>query len=211
MTAIIGKKFEDGVLILADKRITIRGTQEFTDDVKKIMILSPKLIFAYAGVKNIVDMCVGNLQRYAQDPANSLEGIIKHTQKLFCSALDHFKKHHPRQRYDTVYILAGYTDDDETFIFYFSSDDLFQHRKPLEFFYKAYPSSEMLKLRTCLINEVDQSQKDISYYIQKFSAAIRSINHPMVGKSTYSIYLSKNEYCEMEIDENGSCTKVKKL
>lgn len=209
MTAIIGKKFEDGVLIIADKRITVRGTSEFTDDVKKIIVLSPKLIFAYAGVKNIVDRCTGNLQSFTQDPANSLEEIIKQSQNLFSSALDHFKHNHPQQNYDTVYILAGFNDDDETFIFYFSSDDYFQQRKPLELFYKTFPNKEMLDLRTFLINEVDPSQKEIPYYIQKFSAAIRRINHPMVGKTTYSVYLSRDNICEMDIDEDGFCTLVK--
>ncbi|KAA9032403.1 Ntn hydrolase family protein [Niallia endozanthoxylica] len=206
MTAIIGKKFEDGVLILADKRVTIRGTQGYADDVKKIIVLSPKLILAYAGVKNIVDRCVGNLQTFAQDSANSLAEIIKQGQKLFCSALDYFKHHYPQQRYDTVYILAGFNDTDEPFIIYFSSDDNFQKQKPLELFYKTFPNKEMLNLRTFLINEVDQSRKEIPYYIQKFSAAVRMIDHPMVGKKTYSVYLSRNDYCEMEMDEYGFCT-----
>ncbi len=37
MTAIIGKKFKDGILIIADKRITYRGTQEFTITKKKYL------------------------------------------------------------------------------------------------------------------------------------------------------------------------------
>ena len=203
MTALVGKRFDNGILILAlDKRITARGTQEFTDDVKKIMVLNSKLILAYAGVKNIVDICVDKIQEYAKG-SHPLEEIITNSQKLFCSALNHFKQCHPEQRYDTVYILAGFNDCHETFIFYFSSDDHFQSRKPLEIFYKAFPTKEMVNLRTFLINKVDYSQNEIPYYIQKFSAAIRMINHPMVGKNTYAVYLSRNDFFEVEINEYG--------
>lgn len=202
MTALIGKKFDDGILILADKRITIRGTNMFTDDAKKIIVLNSKLILAYAGVKNIVDMCIDKLQELALKHSDP-EKIIKQAQKLFCLALNHFIQQHPHQKYDTVYILAGFNEDDETFIYYFSSDDYFQSRKPLETFYKSFPSNEMTKLRTFLLNEVDHTMNEIPYYIQKFSAAVRLINHPMVGKNTYSIYLSKNKYLEFDIDKYG--------
>ena len=80
MTAIIGKKFKDGILIMADKRITYRGTQEVYDNEKKIFVLNNRLLFAYAGVKNIIDIGLDELINYSNS-TDSLEDIIHHSQK----------------------------------------------------------------------------------------------------------------------------------
>jgi hypothetical protein len=202
MTAIIGKKCKDGILIMADKRITYRETQEVYDNEKKIFVLNKRLLLAYAGVKNIIDIGLDELQHYAHS-TNSLEDIINHSQKIFRSALNLFKQTHPTQGYATVYVLAGFNDHNETFVFYFSSDDDFQKRYPLEFFYKTFPNTETSNLRAYLTNEVDCSQHDVNYFLQKFSSAIRRINHEMVGNTTYSIFLSREEVWEIDINENG--------
>lgn len=202
MTAIIGKKFKDGILIMADKRITYRGTQEVYDNEKKIFVLNNRLLFAYAGVKNIIDTGLDELKNYSNS-TKSLEDIINHSQKIFSSSLNFFKKSYPKQGYATVYVLAGFNDHSETFVFYFSSDDNFQKKYPLEFFYKTFPNTETLTLRDYLTTEVDRSNNDVNYCIQKFSFAIRKINNDMVGNTAYSIFLSRKGVWEIDIDENG--------
>lgn len=209
MTAIIGRKFNDGILIMADKRITYRGTQEVYDNEKKIFVLNNRLLFAYAGVKNIIDMGLDQLISYSTS-TDSLEDIINYSQKIFKSSLYFFEKSHPKQRYDTVYVLAGFNENSETFVFYFSSDDDFQKKYPLEFFFKSFPNTEALNLRSYLTNQVDCSNNDINYYIQKFSSAIRKISNDndMVGNTAYSIFLSKKEIWEIDISENGGYTNL---
>ncbi|WP_026575028.1 hypothetical protein [Bacillus sp. UNC438CL73TsuS30] len=207
MTALIGKKFEDSVLIMADKRITFRGTDKFSDDEKKIIVLNHNVIFAFAGVKNVIDWPLEELKTFASK-TNSLEEIEAQAQKLFCASLDLFKKLNPEQDYATVYILAGFIADDLPRVTYFSSDDDFQKGNLLDFFYKAFPNTEMTFLREFLINEVEVSKKNIKYYIRKFSSAIRQINNSKVSKNTYSIFLSKKGLLEIEINEQGKYTIV---
>ncbi|MFJ5760466.1 hypothetical protein ACIQAA_15320 [Neobacillus sp. NPDC093182] len=202
MTALIGKKFEDGVLILADKRITYRGTEKFSDDEKKIIVLNHKVIFAFAGVKNIIDLPLEELKTFARK-TNSLEKIEAHAKKIFFDSLNVFKKLNPEQDFATVYILAGFAADGFPRVTYFSSDDDFQKGNLLEFFYKTFPNSEMESLRNFLINEVDSRKKSIKYYIRKFSLAIRRINHAKVGKNTYAIFLSRKAILKIDINEQG--------
>src|SRR5688572_3821252 len=102
MTALIGKKFEDSVLIMADKRITYRGTKKFSDDEKKIIVLNHNVIFAYAGVKNVIDLPLEELKAFTKK-TNSLEKIEAHAKKLFFASLNVFKKVNPEQDYATVY------------------------------------------------------------------------------------------------------------
>jgi len=207
MTALIGKKFEDSVLIMADKRITYRGTDKFSDDEKKIIVLNQKVIFAFAGVKNVIDLPLEELKSFARK-TNSLEKIEDHAKKIFFASLNLFRKLNPDQDYATVYILAGFTEDGFPRVTYFSSDDDFQNGNLLEFFYNAFPNTEMTFLRRFLINEVDVNMKKIKYYIRKFSSAIRQINNAKVSKNAYSIFLSKKGLLEIEINEQGKFTIV---
>jgi hypothetical protein len=202
MTALIGKKFEDSVLIMADKRITYRGTEKFSDEEKKIIVLNHKVIFAYAGVKNVIDLPLEELKTFARK-TNSLEKIEAHAKKIFSASLNVFKKFNPEHDYATVYILAGFATDGFPRVTYFSSDDDFQKGMLLEFFYKTFPNAEMDFLRNFLINEVDISKKNIKYYIRKFSSAIRRINNVKVGKNAYAIFLSKKGLLEIDINEQG--------
>ena len=119
------------------------------------------------------------------------------TQKIFSSSLNCFKKSYPKQGYDTVYVLAGFNDHCVTFVFYFSSDDDFQKKYPLEFFYKTFPNTETLNLRDYLTNEVDRSNNDVNYCIQKFSFAIRKINNDMVNYTIdyFLIFIYKRWMC----------------
>ncbi|MGM0875868.1 MAG: hypothetical protein ACQEWV_14010 [Bacillota bacterium] len=205
MTALIGKKFDNGVLIMADKRITYRGTEKFSDDVKKIIALNKNVILAFAGVKNIIDLCIEELKTFSLT-SSSLEEIAAHSQKLFTTALMTFKKSHPKQDYATVYILAGFNENGEPFVSYFSSDNDFQKSYPLEYFYKTFPNTEMVYLRHFLKKEVDNSRTDINYYIHKFSSAIRQINNKKVSKNTFSLFLSQKGVFEVEINEEGVFT-----
>jgi 20S proteasome alpha/beta subunit len=207
MTALIGKKFEDSVLIVADKRITYRGTEKFSDDEKKIIVLNHKVIFAFAGVKNVIDLPLEELKIFASKK-NSLEEIEAHAKKLFVASLNVFKKFNPEQDYATVYILAGFAADGFPRITYFSSDDDFQKGNLLEYFYKTFPNTEMEFLRNYLIKEVDITKKSIKYYIRKFSSAIRRINNVKVGKNAYAIFLSKKGLLEIEINEQEKITIV---
>jgi hypothetical protein len=205
MTALIGKKFDNGVLIMADKRITYRGTDKFSDDVKKIIALNKNVIFAFAGVKNIIDLCIEELKTFSLR-TSSLEEIAVHSQKIFSTALMIFKKSHPKQDYATVYILSGFNGNGEPFVSYFSSDDDFQKSYPLDYFFKTFPNTEMVYLRNFLKNEVDNSRKDINYYLHKFSSAIRQINNKKVSKNTYSLVLSQKGLFEVDINEEGVFT-----
>jgi hypothetical protein len=207
MTALIGKKFEDSVLIMADKRISYRGTEKFSDHEKKIIVLNHKVIFAFAGVKNVIDLPLEELRRFARK-TNSLEEIEAHSKKVFSASLNLFKKLNSEQDYATVYILAGFAADDFPRVTYYSSDDDFQKGNLLEFFYKTFPNTEMEFLRNFLIREVDISKKSIKYYIRKFSSAIRQMNNEKVSKNTYSIFLSKEGLLEFEINEHGKFTTV---
>lgn len=202
MTALIGKMFEDSVLIMADKRITYRGTEKFSDDEKKIIVLNHKVIFAYAGVKNVIDLPLEKLKTFARK-TNSLEKIEDYAKNLFSASLNVFKKLNPEQDYATVYILAGFAGDGLPRVTYFSSDDDFQKGNLLEFFYKTFPNAEKNFLRNFLINEVDNSKKSIKYYIRKFSLAIRQINNVKVGKNAYAIFLSKKGLLEIDINKHG--------
>lgn len=83
------QKFENSILIMADKRITYRGTLELHDDEKKIIMLNEKVVFAYAGVKNIIDVGLAKLKEFSL-ATNSLKEIISESQKLFSAALDQF-------------------------------------------------------------------------------------------------------------------------
>ena len=74
---------------MADKRITYRGTLELHDDEKKIIMLNEKVVFAYAGVKNIIDVGLAKLKEFSL-ATNSLKEIISESQKLFSAALDQF-------------------------------------------------------------------------------------------------------------------------
>ena len=207
MTALIGKKFEDSVLIMADKRVTYRGTEKFRDDEKKIIVLNHQVIFAFAGVKNVIDLPLEELKSFARK-TNSLEKIEDHAKKIFFASLNLFKNLNPEQDYATVYILAGIAADGFPRVTYFSSDDGFQKGNLLEFFYKTFPNSEMESLRNFLINGVDGSNKSIKYYIQKFSSGIRRINHVKVGKTAYAIFLSKKGLLEIEVNEKGTFNMV---
>ncbi|MEH7117367.1 hypothetical protein V7128_08085 [Neobacillus vireti] len=207
MTALIGKKFEDSVLIMADKRITYRGTDKFSDDAKKIIVLNHNVIFAFAGVKNVIDLPLEELKAFASK-TNSLDEIEAHAKKIFFASLKLFKELNPNQDCATVYILAGFTEDGIPRVTYFSSDDDFQKGNLLEFFYKAFPNSEMKFLRKFLINEVDVNKKNINYYIRNFSLAIRQINNEKVSKNAYSIFLSKNGLLEIQINEQGKFTII---
>ncbi|WP_179595841.1 hypothetical protein [Neobacillus driksii] len=202
MTALIGKKFEDSVLIMADTRITYRGNEKFSDDEKKIIVLNDKVIFAYAGVKNVIDLPLEELKTFARK-TNSLEKIEAHAKKIFFASLNVFKKVNPEHDYATVYILAGFAGDGFPRVTYFSSDDDFEKGNLLDFFYKTFPNSEMEFLKNFLINEVDITKKSIKYYIRKFSSAIRRINNVKVGKKAYAIFLSKKGLLEIEINEQG--------
>lgn len=207
MTALIGKKFGDSVLIMADKRITYRGTVKFSDNEKKIIVLNPKVIFAFAGVKNVIDLPLEELKTFARK-TNSLEEIEAHAKKLFVASLNVFKKLNPEQDYATVYILAGFAADGFPCVTYFSSDDDFQNGNLLEFFYKTFPNTEMEFLRNYLIKEVNITKKSIKYYIRKFSSAIRRINNVKVSKNAYAIFLSKKGLLEIEINEQGKINIV---
>jgi hypothetical protein len=207
MTALIGKKFEDSVLIMADKRITYRGSDRFSDDEKKIIVLNHNVIFAFAGVKNVIELPLEELKTFASK-TNSLEEIEAHAKKLFSASLRLFKKLYPEQDYATVFILAGFAEDGFPLVRYFSSDEDFQKGNLLEFFYKAFPNTEMKFLRRFLINEVDVNMKNIKYYIRKFSSAIRQINNAKVSKNSYSIFLSKKGLLEIEINDQGKFTIV---
>jgi Proteasome subunit len=207
MTALIGKKFEDSVLIMADKRITFRGTEKFSDDEKKIIVLNHKVIFAFAGVKNVIDLPLEELKTFARK-TNSLEEIEAHAKKIFFDSLNLFKKLNPEQDYATVYILACFAANGIPRVTYFSSDDDFQKGNLLEFFYKTLPNTEMEFLRNFLIKEVDISKKNLKYYIRKFSSAIREINNVKVSKNAYAIFLSKKGLLEIEINEQGKFTIV---
>jgi hypothetical protein len=202
MTALIGKKFENGVFIMADKRITCRGTENFSDDEKKVIALNQNVIFAFAGVKNIIDICIGELKMFSLG-TNSIEEIEAQSQKLFRNSLEMFQKLYPEQDYATVYLLAGFTADGIPRVTYFSSDDAFQKSHPLDFFYKTFPNTEMMYLRNYLINEVDATRTDLNYFIIQFSSAIRQINNEKVSKTAYSIFLTKNGLFEIDIDEDG--------
>ncbi|MGE7588616.1 hypothetical protein [Peribacillus sp. NPDC101480] len=202
MTALIGKKFENGVFIMADKRITYRGTENFSDDEKKVIALNQNVIFAFAGVKNIIDICIEELKMFSLG-TNSIEEIEAHSQKLFRNSLEMFQKLYPEQDYATVYLLAGFTADGIPRVTYFSSDDAFQKSHPLDFFYKTFPNTEMMYLRNYLINEVDATRTDLYYFIIQFSSAIRQINNEKVSKTAYSIFLTKNGLFEIDIDEDG--------
>ncbi len=208
MTALIGKKFEDGVLIMADKRITYRGTANFNDDEKKIIVLNQNVIFAFAGVKNVIDIPLEELKTFALG-TNSLEEISAEAQKLYSASLKSFKKLYPEQDYSTVYLLAGFDTDGMPRVTYFSSDDYFQKRNPLDFFYKTFPNSEMMNLRSFLLSKVDISRININYYIRKFSLAIRKINNAKVSQNAYSIFLSKKGLFEIDIDKNGKFKMIK--
>lgn len=207
MTALIGKTFEDGVLIMADKRITYRGTANFRDDEKKIMPLNQNVIFAFAGVKNVIERPLEELKTFSLK-TYSLEEIEVHAQKLFNTSLELFKKLYPKQDDATVYILAGFAADGMPRVTYFSSDDHFQKSNLLDFFYKTFPNTEMMDLRRFLLNEVDVSKTNINYYIRKFSSAIRQINNEKVSKNAYSIFLSKTGLFEMEIEMDGKYKMV---
>lgn len=202
MTALIGKKFKDSVLIMADKRITYRGTTRFSDNEKKIIALNHNVIFAYAGVKNIIDLPLEELKTFASK-TNSLEEIEAHAQGIFSTSLHLFKKLNPEQDYATVYILAGFSSDGSPSVTYFSSDYDFRKGYLLEFFYKTFPTSEMQDLRKFLINEVNVNKSSLKYYIRKFSTAIRQINNAKVSKNAYSIFLSKKGLLEIDINEQG--------
>lgn len=210
MTALIGKTFEDGVLIMADKRITYRGTANFRDDEKKIIALNQNVIFAFAGVKNVIEMPLEELKTFSLK-TYSLEEIEVHAQKLFSTSLELFKNLYPEQEYVTVYVLAGFTADGMPRVTYFSSDDNFQKSNLLDFFYKTFPNTEMMYLRRFLLNEVDVSRRNINYFIRKFSSAIRQINNEKVSKNAYSIFLSKKGLFEIDIDKNGKFEMVQMI
>ncbi|WP_336866715.1 hypothetical protein [Peribacillus frigoritolerans] len=202
MTALIGKKFDNGVFIMADRRITYRGTEKYSDDEKKVIALNQKVIFAFAGVKNIIDMCMEELKIFSLG-TNSIEEIEAQSQKLFRNSLVKFQKLYPEQDYATVYLLAGFTSDDIPRVTYFSSDDAFQKSNPLDFFYKTFPNTEMMYLRNYLINEVDATRTEMNYFIIKFSSAIRQINNEKVSKTAYSLFLTKDGLFEIDVDEDG--------
>ncbi|KKI91481.1 hypothetical protein WQ54_14515 [Bacillus sp. SA1-12] len=202
MTALIGKKFQNGVLIMADKRITYRGTDVFIDHEKKIIALNHNAILAFAGVKNIIDERIEELKAFSLK-TNSIEEIEAYSQKLYSASLELFKNAYPGHDYATVYLLAGFAADGMPRVTYFSSDDHFQKGKPLDFFYKAFPNTEMVYLQRFLVNEIDVSKNNIDYYIRKFSSAIRQINNEKVSKNAYSIFLSNKGLFESDIDENG--------
>ena len=202
MTALIGKKFDNGVFIMADKRITYRGTEKYSDDEKKVIALNQKVIFAFAGVKNIIDMCMEELKIFSLG-TNSIEEIEAQSQKLFRNSLVKFQKLYPEQDCATVYLLAGFTFDDIPRVTYYSSDDAFQKSNPLDFFYKTFPNTEMMYLRNYLINEVDATRTDMNYFIIKFSSAIRQINNEKVSKAAYSLFLTKDGLFEIDVDEDG--------
>jgi hypothetical protein len=202
MTALIGKKFDNGVFIMADKRITYRGTEKYSDDEKKVIALNQKVIFAFAGVKNIIDMCMEELKIFSLG-TNTIEEIEVHSQKLFRNSLVKFQKLYPEHDCATVYLLAGFTSGDIPRVTYFSSDDAFQKSNPLDFFYKTFPNTEMMYLRNYLINEVDATRTDMNYFIIKFSSAIRQINNEKVSKTAYSLFLTKDGLFEIDVNEDG--------
>ncbi|OCA91801.1 hypothetical protein A8F95_19750 [Bacillus wudalianchiensis] len=202
MTAIVGKVLESGILIMADKRVTYRGINKFTDDEKKIIMLNKNLLFAYAGVKNIMDKCIVDLKKLASTE-KSVEEIIEKARNLFSIALDEIKREHVGQSFDTIFLFGGFKNKYDPFACYFSSNDHFQKSHSLSFFYKTFPHKEMPQLRNFLIREIDYSVQDVNYFIPKFFSAITSINDDKVGSTAYAVFLSRKGAFEVDIDIKG--------
>lgn len=201
MTALIGKTFDTGILLVADTRITNRGLATFKDDEKKIIVLNKRLVFAYAGVKNIIDRGLEELRKSAT--TGSTEEIMGEAKRLFSAALASFKKSYPGQSYATVIVFAGFKENDQTFACYFSSDDNFTKHSPLQVFFKTFPNKEMPLLRDFLTYQIDYSKQDIDYFVQKFTLAIRRLKNRYVSKNAYAVYLSQAEILEIKISGQG--------
>lgn len=207
MTAIIGRKFLNGVLLTGDKRITYLNSstseaEYFEDNLKKVIQLNNKMIIAFAGKVDIIKSGIDILKKI-DISTNSVQKIIQKSQETFGASLRLFRDTYPNVNYSTVYFLAGLDDKNESFMLGFSSDDFFNQRYVVDTPYKTFPEDEQVRLRHSLINKVDFSENSIEYFVEKFSEIIRAMKSDRIGKSTYSIYLTKEGMFEFEVDEYG--------
>lgn len=217
MTAIIGKKFSNGVLFTGDKKVTFLNSstpevERSDDNLKKVIPLNNKMIIAFAGKVNIIKDGIDILKKI-DISTNSTEKITQKSQEIFGASLQLFRDTYPTVKYDTVYFLAGLNDKNEPFMLGFSSDDFFNRRYLVDTPYKTFPEYEEVRLGHSLSDKVDFSKNSIEYFVKKFSEIIRDMRSDMIGKSTYSIYLTKESMFEFEVDEYGKvdCNEIKKL
>jgi hypothetical protein len=210
MTVIIGRKFSNCVLLTGDTRVTYlnSSTEEvkyYDDNVKKVIRLNNKMVIAFAGKMDIIKNGIDIIKKM-DISTNSVESVIQKSQEVFGASLQLFRNTYPTVRYDTVYFLAGINDEEQPFMYGFSSDDFFNKRYLVDTPYKAFPEEENIRLANALTEKVDFTKNNMEYFVKKFSEIIRDMHSDMIGKSTFSIFVTKESMFEFEVDKDGKVT-----
>lgn len=210
MTALIGLKFVDAVLLTADKRVSYRDGF-YRDDFKKVLVLNSKTIMGCVGTLNIYNEVIPLLIDFV-NVVRSPNEIIAKAKYLFRLSSDNFKIKFPYERYAITCFIAGLDKDDKSFMVGITSDDNFEVEVPVELPFKAEPEEESRKLKEYLQNQINFTSDSLEYLVCEFSHAIRNVKNDNVGNSTFSIFLSKRHgLLGVEVDEKGNILGIDEL
>lgn len=218
MTVLIGYVDDKTALILGDTKTThINHGENMGTFYKnyKVHVISENVLIGIGGNN---DLGVGITKMLSSVfkliHSLSLEEMLDYVQKTCVFAYDMFKQVHPTREIDLSLIVAGIDKDkSDLFLYELPSNKNFIPQKP-----QPHISENIIVRGSSQQNEnevtafiIDNISKLDSYgsVEQLFSAAVRSSDHEMVSKDTYSITMKYDEVQGFSasiftIDEKGN-------
>ncbi|MBU8716581.1 hypothetical protein [Bacillus subtilis] len=214
MTMVIALNRGNSIIITADKRATETNysgqlINVTSDNYKKVVIINGKYIVSFAGSTLIAEKAIelineniGILDRTTDiDPLCIFKGAFRYGKACFEAV-------YPGVKPISIFIL-GYLKQNELKLFVLSSDDDYvgKEYKPGDIFIKMHSENptEEENLNKDTLNFISDklSKKPTKYksnknFAQLNSEAIKRINDPMIGKTTYSVVLSQTGIEEYE-------------
>ncbi|MFD4931857.1 hypothetical protein ACFWMS_23720 [Peribacillus butanolivorans] len=223
MTVLIGFVENKKALILGDTKTTHmkHGENQGTfEEVYKVHAISENVLIGIGGDN---DLGIGITKMLSSvfklNHSQSLEEILDYIQKTCVFAYDMFKQVHPTREPNLSLIVAGVDKDkNDLFLYEVPSNKNFIPQKPniAENLIVRGASQQNENEVTKFI--IESIRKGVRYesFQQLFSAAVRSSDHEMVSKDTYSVAL---EYDEIKgfsaliftVDEKGNLKQHDKL
>ncbi|MGG1104254.1 hypothetical protein ABES74_09325 [Bacillus subtilis] len=214
MTMVIAINRGASIIITADKRETETNysgqlINVKSDNYKKVVILNGKYIVSFAGSTLIAEKAIEliNEKIHILDRITDIDPLF-----IFKDAFKYgkacFEAVYPGLKPNSLFLL-GYLKRNELKLFVFSSDDDYAgiEYKPGDICIKMYsedPIKEENLFKDTLNFISDKLSKKMTKYksnknfAQLNSEAIKRINDPMIGKTTYSVVLSQTGIEEYE-------------
>ncbi|KFI04096.1 hypothetical protein JN25_05770 [Bacillus sp. BSC154] len=195
MTIILGFKGSDFVTITADKKSThLKGNTilETSDMVKKVFHISENIIIGIAGL-NDLGLGINTLLKsiFSKTHKLSVDEILSYVEKTCIYAHSMYKEVHS-EGYDALELVVAGLDNKKggrTYLYVLSSIDNFKPKEfPQYYITPGYSQAYDSLAKSNHINNI----------VQRFAAAIRTVEDPMVSKESYSISIvydqERNKY-----------------